>query len=201
MSLAIKAGRAGLGMSARPQSMQMMGDPGLFGFLGKTIKGAAGIASRILPGPLGAAAGAISRIGGGGSRAPAMIATGAAGGALTATAIGRALQGPGRGGGGFRVPGTGVVVNPGDFFPGGAPFLSGAQGSAVGCPQGMRPNKTSYFLKSGEFVPEGSRCVKIRRRNNLNSRALTKALGRVEGFKKTASRASRITIRKPKSCR
>jgi hypothetical protein len=73
---------------------------------------------------------------------------------------------------------------------------SGAQGAAGGCPAGFRPNKTQYFLKDGTFVPRGSRCVRVRRRNSLNPRALQKAISRVEGFKKATKKASRITVRK-----
>jgi len=75
-----------------------------------------------------------------------------------------------------------------------------AGGPAIGCPVGFRPNKTSYFLKSGQFVPKGSRCVRNRRRNSLNPKALSRAMSRLEGFKKASSRAGRIRIAKPK-CR
>lgn len=46
---------------------------GLFSFVGKAIKTVAGVASKILPGPAGLIAGAVSRIGGGG--APPVLTT------------------------------------------------------------------------------------------------------------------------------
>lgn len=73
---------------------------------------------------------------------------------------------------------------------------NGAGAPGVGCPSGYRPNKTSYFLKSGQYVPAGTRCVKVRRRNPLNPRALSRAISRVEQAKRAAKRTNRITIRK-----
>ena len=69
------------------------------------------------------------------------------------------------------------------------------------CPKGMRPNKTSYFLRDGTFVPRESRCVRIRRRDALNGRAAlnstrrlvayTKANRRVGNAIRAAARATR----------
>jgi len=53
------------------------------------------------------------------------------------------------------------------------------------CPKGMHANKSSYFLKTGEFVPEMSRCVKNRRRNNDNGRAAMRAARRLLGRKRS----------------
>ena len=45
------------------------GDPGLFSGIGKIFKGALGIASKVLPGPIGTIAGVANRlVGGGGGR-------------------------------------------------------------------------------------------------------------------------------------
>jgi hypothetical protein len=64
---------------------------------------------------------------------------------------------------------------------------------------GVRLNRTGYFLKSGQYIAPGTKCVRSRRRNPLNPRALSKAMGRVVSFKKAATAASRITIRE-RSC-
>lgn len=65
-------------------------------------------------------------------------------------------------------------------------------------PKGMRLNKTGYFLKDGTYVPPGTKYVKIRRRNPLNPKALSRAISRIESGKNAASKLSRITIRKKK---
>ena len=49
-------------------------------------------------------------------------------------------------------------------------------------PAGTHLNKSSYFLRSGEFVPARSRYVRNRTRNNANGRALRRAIGRAKGF-------------------
>lgn len=89
----------------------------------------------------------------------------------------------------FGAPGAGVTVT----SPGGqqynfgvaesGPSMNGNRGCG-GCPSGYHPNKSSYFLKDGTFVPEGSRCVKNRRRNPGNMRALDRALGRLNSAKR-----------------
>jgi len=56
-------------------------------------------------------------------------------------------------------------------------------------------NKSSYFLKDGTFVPEGTRLVKVRRRNFANGRALRRSIGRVQGFERLV-KGSRKSLRK-----
>lgn len=46
------------------------GDPGLFSGIGKVFKGALGIASKVLPGPIGTIAGVANRLVGGGRGTP-----------------------------------------------------------------------------------------------------------------------------------
>jgi len=78
--------------------------------------------------------------------------------------------------------------------PAAAPTMTEA-----GCPanlSGYHLNKSDYFLKSGEFVPEGSRYVKNRKRNPANARATSRAISRVTGAKRYAQSLSRISIRK-----
>lgn len=105
-------------------------------------------------------------------------------------------------------PGMGVRVRPGrgsgfDVGVGqrfGPPVPAAAapvqQGMQVACPPGFRPNKSDYFLRDGTFVAKGTRCVKIRRRNSLNPRALDRAISRVSGAKRAAKKLGRISIRK-----
>ena len=166
MSLAVKAAR-----------MQAAGDPGLFGsigrFLGGAVRTVAGVGATLLPGPAGMALRAVSRIGAGGPqiqpRAPA------------------AMNGRAR---------AGLFGGPGGGVPGAAARAAIPVEAGLACPPGMHPNKSAYFLKSGEFVPAKTRCVPSRRRNPGNSRANDRAIGRIESAKKMASRLARITIRK-----
>lgn len=57
-----------------------------------------------------------------------------------------------------------------------------AQGAGAVQPAGHHLNKSSYFLRSGEFVPARSRWVRNRTRNNANGKALRRAIGRAKGF-------------------
>jgi len=112
------------------------------------------------------------------------------GGALGATVV----VGPGGGGG----PGTAVVTTPpgGGIMPGGAGTslmptvgitLGGARGAApMGglCPSGYHPAK------------DGSgRCVRNRRMNIANPRALRRSMRRVQGFEKLARKTISFTKR------
>jgi len=85
--------------------------------------------------------------------------------------------------------------------PGMAMAMNGATefemraGKASGWP-GYHWNKADYFLRSGEFVPAGTRSVRNRRRNPMNPRATSNAISRVKGAKRFAASLSNITIRK-----
>jgi len=82
------------------------------------------------------------------------------------------------------------------LFPGGATGMMPAgamNGASMG---GYHLNKSDYFLKSGEYVPAGTRWVKNRKRNPANSRATSRAISRVVGAKKYTASLSRISIRK-----
>ena len=83
----------------------------------------------------------------------------------------------------------------GSLLPGGKPAF--IPGSAAGqmIPRGYRLNKSSYFLKSGQFVPEGTKLVRVRRRNFANGRALRRSIGRVQGFERLV-KGSRKSLRK-----
>jgi len=88
-----------------------------------------------------------------------------------------------------QVPAPGALAAGQRFFPGGATGM-------MTCPSGFHPNKQGYFLKSGSWVEEGSRCVKNRRRNPMNPRALDRAIGRVDGGKRLQHRLAQIETSK-----
>ncbi len=69
-------------------------------------------------------------------------------------------------------------------------------GMTLACPSGFHPNKSDYTLLSGEFVGKGSRCVRNRRRNPMNSRALDRAIGRVDAGKGLQGKLATITTAK-----
>lgn len=143
------------------------GDPGLFGAIGGALKTVAkGALGFVTGGPAGAAGAVI----------PGLV-----GGSPTRQLPTNlpALPAPGVGGAVAR------------FLPGGS---SGYVSAAP--PKGMRLNKTGYFLKDGTYVPPESRFVKVRRRNSLNPRALSRAMARLEGAKKASKSIGRISIRK-----
>ena len=89
----------------------------------------------------------------------------------------------------------GARLDIGSLLPGGKPAF--IPGSAAGqmIPRGYRLNKSSYFLKSGQFVPEGTKLVRVRRRNFANGRALRRSIGRVQGFERLV-KGSRKSLRK-----
>ena len=104
-------------------------------------------------------------------------------------------------------PGPGAGI-PGDPFAPGFPGLPpkapkggggcpalGA-GTTLACPAGCHPNKSDYFLRGGAFVPKGSRCVRNRRRNPLNPRALDRAAGRLRSAKRAGSFLAKVVIPK-----
>jgi len=89
----------------------------------------------------------------------------------------------------------GARLDIGSLLPGGKPaFIPGSAAGQV-IPRGYRLNKSSYFLKDGTFVPEGTRLVKVRRRNFANGRALRRSIGRVQGFERLV-KGSRKSLRK-----
>lgn len=89
----------------------------------------------------------------------------------------------------------GAVLDVGSLLPGGKPALIRGGGGIDVIPRGYRLNKSSYFLKNGQFVPEGTRLVKVRRRNFANGRALRRSIGRVQGFERLV-KSSRKSLRK-----
>jgi len=91
-------------------------------------------------------------------------------------------------------PGVGAALE--RFFPLGATGMMAAPNGACPSMSGYHPNKSDYFLKSGEYVPAGSRMVRNRKRNPANARATSRAISRVVGAKRYAKSLSRISVRK-----
>ncbi|GMR14263.1 MAG: hypothetical protein BMS9Abin29_2508 [Gemmatimonadota bacterium] len=170
MSLAVKVARAGsqggIGAGRRVTS----GDPGLLGFL----KGAA--------------------------RTAVGFATGGPGGALTAFQQSIRPGRPAAPRGAIPFGPTGTFAQPSApiraaqrFVPGGK---TGEEMVKLACPKGYRPNKSDYFLTDGTFVAAGSKCVKYRRRNPMNARALSNAITRINGGKRFQNTLSEISTGK-----
>lgn len=141
-----------------------IGDPGLFGFLGKIVKKAAPVLGRFF-GPVGAVVGA---------------AIGASEAAKVLTTVGQPAI-PGLPPAAPSMPGVGLIQ----------PVVAGVvQGALAGrraggvCPSGYHPDKRT-----------GTRCVRNRRMNIANPRALRRSMRRVKGFEKLARRTISFTKR------
>jgi len=178
------------------------------GFLGKTILG--GVTGFVTGGPAGAVAGAGLAAFGGKQQA------GSAGGGVTSAAalprtfIGQPLTtsplklGPFGGTG----PGTGPVAAPSAGVPSCAcshstrmvPYAAPGmtpQPLNQACLRGYHMNKSKYYVCTGDgstavAVPKGTACVKTRRMNVGNARALRRALRRAYGFEKLAMRTIKL---------
>ena len=103
------------------------------------------------------------------------------------------------------VPGPGGPP-PGDLPPplpplqpqptlGGCPPRAGVA-AAVLCPAGCHPNKADYFLRSGAFIAKGTKCVRNRRRNPLNPRALDRAAGRLRSAQRVGRFLAKVKVPK-----
>ncbi|MHC4648428.1 MAG: hypothetical protein ACYTBJ_23460 [Planctomycetota bacterium] len=208
-------------MSLQIQSSKAMGDPGIFGAIGRGIsrvaKTAVGIAGEVLPGP----AGTIARAAGRTLWKPSVAARAQprTGTAAAAVPVRRALPTarplarlP------FRPP---VTVDFNGARPSGVidqrvlPAIDETQlfkdvTPAVSCPKGFKPNKSTYYRRvltpggppEGQLVlvTPGSRCVRIRKRNAANPRAMDRALGRIKSGKRFARKMGQVTVRDPCSC-
>lgn len=218
MSYAVKVGR--YNAVARSGAM---GDPGLFGFLGKAISGVAKVAS-FIPGPIGMIGGAVS--GATGSRSTVVSQRPSPGTVMTAGSIPSMSGLPGVGSpplipssvfpisiGGSR--GINIGTAPTLTGPGGQPFGAGGlpyapvgptTGALVGtgahtpCARGYHYNRTGYFTKKYGYIEPGSVCVRNRRRNPLNPRALSRAMARLASAKKATRCLARYSIRERKAC-
>lgn len=136
------------------------GDPGLFGFLGKAVKGVASLGGKLLGGAVAA-----TPIG------------------MAGTAIARTIL-PSRPPSGLPLPG-GLQMHPMAAMPGGRPFVTkrAAGVVAVGpqgqCPPGYHPNK-----QDGRFGPAGTYCVRNRRMNPGNLKAGRRSARRIASAEK-----------------
>jgi len=128
------------------------GDPGFFSFLGKIAKTAVGIGTGLITG-----------------RIPQQIGQAVQQVFAPPTPLVRP-----------QVPG--VALQPTAMQLGIAPGAPALCPPGGGCPSGFRPNKSAYFLKDGTFVMPGSRCVRVRRINPANGRAVRRAIRRENAF-------------------
>ncbi len=168
----------------------MYGDPGLFSFLGKVAKTGLGFVSKLgIPIASGLAGAAGSLIPGGGLFGgppagpgfPALLPPPTVSRFAGTMPISLQTQ--------RQIPTPGVAGVVQRAIPGGA---TGMQG----CPAGYRPNKSGYTLKSGQYIAPNTVCVKSRRMNPLNPRALSRSMKRISSAKRAATVLGRITIRK-----
>lgn len=216
MSLAVKMARASHGEVARAYQARarQMGDPGLFSFIGSALgtvaKGALGLATGGIPGLIGAVAPTIFPPAPGKSTQPQPQSSG---GLIPLSSTGQSMPGTGvqvqfpnlggLGGGGIAIgqfpgggftgggAGTGMAVTPGQATGTQMCQLAGG-GMAL---RATHANKSGYFLKSGQYVAAGSKCVTNRRMNPLNPRAASRAMRRIVAAKKATKFLGRISIR------
>lgn len=179
-------------------SRMNQGDPGLGDFfkgvvrtIGGVVRTAAGVVSGlgipVVSGVARTVSGALS--GGGMQQSSVKMATAQAAGGGPGIQV--QLPSIGRGGismGGFQagylpvVPGQGIVP-------------AQQAGTGVACTlRGTHVNKSRYRTLGGELVEAGTRCVKNRRMNPLNPRALNRAMRRIKSAKSAARFLERIHI-------
>lgn len=107
----------------------------------------------------------------------------------------------------IKVSGSGIMSPIGSAGSASATaYFSPTQAGAVQpCTlRGYHTNKTRYAVVNGGdpyVVEAGTKCVKNRRRNALNPRALNRAVSRVAAAKKYAKMLDRIEIKGRKGCR
>lgn len=93
----------------------------------------------------------------------------------------------------------GPGFNPGNQTQSGWPGVQSGSSSTApspGCQKGYHLNKAGYYSrKRGGWVPAGTVCVKNRRRNPLNPRALSRSISRISSAKNAARFLSRVTVR------
>lgn len=166
------------------------GDPGIFGSIGKFLGGAvrtvSGIVAKAGIPVVSQAAGIVHGVASGGKVqvvpqiAPPMFPLQQAG-----------LINVGSG------PQTGLINIGQDQGPIGTMLPQGFIPGMCGM-KGTRPNKSSYYKRipgtlQGQLIPKGSVCVKTRRMNIANGRALARAVRRAQGFSKMARRVLAFT--------
>jgi len=191
MSGSIKTARAMNTGRAMPGT-GYRGDPGLFGFLGKVASTIGGVASSFIPGGgivRQAVKKASSILGSKGRGRAPIRGPGPMPFGTGRSAVGRVLGGIKFG---HEEPVPGLIGLGQRLIPGGA---TGFKEPEIGSPTGYHVNKSSYFLKSGEYIPAGTRWVKNRKRNPLNPRAWDRAYGRLKSANNFKKRMAKISFR------
>lgn len=211
MSLAMKEAQFAQGDS---DDQALMGDPGIFGFVGKVAKKAIGVGIDILPGPIGGIARA-GRSALRGRGAPAGV--GRRVGPLPTPR--RSRPGVGIRIPAFRTPFGGTVRGTTGRAPsadidlsfggGGLGILptDGAGGVTVGsggqpvpaCTVGFHPNKSGYYRRSAAgvvFIQPMSVCVRNRRIDPGNTRATKRAISRIRSAKRLKDALQGVTVHK-----
>lgn len=191
MELKLAQGKVRLGNNARPNRPQ--GDPGLFGFIGDVVKKA----TSFVRDPVGTVTGFIGEIFG---EEPAPVPISIATRQpiiLTGTAFAPQEAPTGINFPFMEPPGVGI-----DLFGNRLSFGENGNGNGARpvvsqgkCQTGWHPNKSSYFLRNGTFIQKGSVCVRNRRRNDFNGRAISNSMKRLTGAKKASKMIGRVTIR------
>jgi hypothetical protein len=173
---------------------QYRGDPGIFGSIGKLIGGVAKVAGNFLPGPLGMVAKGVAALAGNGKPVNPSVAKAAP---LSISQAGFFPQQP-----------DSTVTRGVSLFPGGP--MVGTQVNHYGgnttqggtaaahphgaCAPGYHTNKSGYYTRNG-YVAPGTKCVRNRKRNPLNPRALSRSMARISSAKKAARFLGAVSIR------
>lgn len=154
---------------------------GLFGFLGKAVGAVTGIAGKVLPGPLGTAAAAVSKVITPKAKGTAMTTVG-----TFPTSMPQMIpmlgppNVPKTAPGAQPVPGVSGVIQ--RFLPGGQTGYTQPGGP------GWHLNK-----QDGKYGPKGTYWVRNRSMNPGNARALRRAVRREKAFVSLAKRVLRGT--------
>jgi hypothetical protein len=185
-------------MGAVPRARaHFRGDPGILGSIGKFIGGVAGIAGKLIPGPIGMVAGGVSSLlTGAGKPLNPSVNVASIYGARGFTApqdpqfpqLPYPLTAP------IMPLGRGNTTQGGTA--GGTDWNSSArETSGTPCGRGYHYNKSGYYSQRYGWVAKGSVCVKNRKRNPLNPRAASRAMARLSSAKKAVKALNRISIR------
>lgn len=182
---------------------QYRGDPGIFSFVGKALGAVAGVVSKVVPGPIGAIAGLANKVL---TPGKPVASTGKplnpsinvmSMGSATPVLLAQQQQ--------AAQPNQYGLVNinrpqlpmaPGNQTQGG---FGGSQSTGAPCERGYHRNKTGYYSKRYGWIEAGSVCVKNRKRNPLNPRALSRSMSRLSSAKKAAKFLGAVSIRE-KGC-
>lgn len=166
-----------------------MGDPGLFSFLGKAAGAVLGVAGNVLPGPLGGIAKIGSQLLAPKPISVAKATTGMRPGGVMVSGVAQPLFQP-VGQAPFstaRIAPSPIPMLPVTPTSANSGRVTGAlvgAGAGTPCTSGYHYNKTEYYTKRYGVVSKGSVCVKNRRRNPLNPRALSRAMSRIKSAQK-----------------